>query len=226
MSIPYFLGGALAGAGMLTGLVFWDERRTAKKNKHDFTPENAAVMKLNEVCRHLNVYFMKINMLSLKCDIDYYKNCFFCWDPPLELISDGLVQKARNKIDSFITHTGRKMAFISLRDKKVAMEKLYAQYRPVFVRANRILAKQGIMGVRLNNFTLSRRPFKLDNDLSNDDWFDNFESLCGQLHDFVTATGEACERLISLLKGEDPDVKAMIADAGLPEDCVPTPASV
>lgn len=83
------------------------------------------------------------------------------------------------------------------------------------------------MGVRLNNFSLSKRPFSLNNDFSNkdwEDWVDDYVSLSDQLFEFYLDTSLACVRLVSLLEGEDPDVKEMIADAGLPEDCVPTPA--
>ena len=94
------------------------------------------------------------------------------------------------------------------------------------MRANRLLAAQGVMGVRLGGFTLSRRPFTLNCDKSNDGWLDDFEALCDRLRAFVTATGEACERLVTLLEGEDPDVRMMLEEAGLPEDCAPTPAEV
>lgn len=225
MSIPYFLGGALAGADILTGLALLDDRRTAKKENPGFTPESAARMGVNEVCRHLNVYFMKSNMLSAKCSSVFMDSSSFGMGP-LELEDDGLVQKARNRAEGFVTRAGRRSAFASLKGVKADMEKLFARYRPVFVRANRLLAARGVMGVRLGGFTLSRQPLIINNDLSNDDWLEDFDALCDRLRDFVTATGEACERLITLLEGEDPDARTMIEVAGLPEDCVPVPSTV
>ena len=225
MSIPYFLGGALAGAGILTGLALLDDRRAAKMESPGFTPESAARMGVNEVCRHLNVYFMKSNMLSLTCNSVFLDSSSLGLNP-LVLKDDRLLQKARNRAEGFVTRAGRNIAFTSLKGVKADMEKLFARYRPVFVRANRLLAAQGVMGVRLGAFTLSQQPFTVNNEISNDNWLEDFAALCDRLRDFVTATGEACERLITLLEGEDPDAKTMIEEAGLPEDCVPVPSTV
>ena len=85
------------------------------------------------------------------------------------------------------------------------MQSLFQRYRPVFVRANRLLAARRQAGVRLGGFVLHAGSFAIDNSLANDRWLEDFDSLCDRLRDFAQATGRAGDRLISLLEAHCQD---------------------
>jgi len=203
--LGYFLGGALLGVAGLSASVFLfkDENEDAgTEQKVDFTPESATGMSAAEVIGHLNEYFMKSNVLGMKSSA----SCFSVGD-----LGDSQVaqfstpetpfwEKARDWACDQCRRVGRKGKEMDLRDFRQRVEGLYQRYRPVFVRANRLLAAQGIVGVPLKEFTLENEDFTLNNAMSNEQWSDDALALNDKLNGFISRTTEAANTLIRKLE--------------------------
>lgn len=202
MHLASFLGGALTGAGILTGLAL----HSAKSESHRqpaFTPDEASRMDASSACRHLSAYFFKINALAMKSTSVSLHSGPLCLGP-LEIEGESLLQKAKNRRDGFMTKAGRAFAVSMLKDQARDMQKLFQRYRPIFLRANRLLAARGVAGIHLADFVLHAGSFAIDNSLANDRWLEDFDSLCDKLRDFAQATGRAGDRLIELLEAHCP----------------------
>ncbi len=203
MNLACFLGGALTGAGILTGLALRSAQSESRRDPA-FTPEEAARMDASTASLHLSIYFFKINALAMKCTSVSLHSGPLCLGP-LEIDGESVLQKAKSRMDGFMTRTGRAFAVSMLKDQARDMQSLFQRYRPVFVRANRLLAAKRQAGVRLGGFVLHAGSFAIDNSLANDRWLEDFDSLCDRLRDFAQATGRAGDRLISLLEAHCQD---------------------
>ena len=121
---------------------------------------------------------------------------------------DDLLTRLSNKACGVVTVIGRKSKEQDLRQLRQRIEGLYQQYRPVFVRANRLLAQKGIVGVGLKEFSLAGQNFSLNNNADNQDWGDELAALQDVLSDFTTRTTGAADILASRLADMNRDGEA------------------
>lgn len=201
--LGYLLSGALLGAAGLTAATLLTSDRdsvgeTAEQNV-DFTPDDTAYMDAAEVARHLNGYYFKCSKLGIKGAV-FPLGCLDLQCCSTATPYDGPLVKLGNKVSDTLMTIGRKGKEQDLRMLRQHIEELYQMYRPVFVRANRLLAVKGIAGVSLKGFSLADRNFSLNNDAANEDWDDELLTLLDVLQDFVSRTTEAADTLTSRLE--------------------------
>lgn len=198
--LGYFLGGALLGAAGLSAAVLLTQNKEDAAEPHvNFTPDEASRMDAQEVIEHLDAYFSQSCGLGIQSSL----SCFDCGDlssGSIHLPDDGLFTKVENRLVDALVCVGRKSKEQDLRLARQRIEGLYQRYRPVFVRANRLLSAQGVSGVSLKDFTLADHEFSLKNSIDNENWCDEALDLNSCLDDFISKTTEAANKLVSRLK--------------------------
>lgn len=208
-TLGYLLSGALLGAAGLTtaALLTSDRNAVGETAEQDvnFTPDDTARMDAAEVTRHLNVYCVKCSKLGIK-GAGFPMDCLDLQCGSISTPYDGPLVKLGNKVSDTLMTIGRKGKEQDLRILRQHIEELYQVYRPVFVRANRLLAVKGITGVSLKGFSLADRNFSLNNDAANEDWDEELLTLLDVLQDFVNRTTGAADTLTSRLEKIDGDV--------------------
>lgn len=202
-ALGYLLGGTFTGmAGLTTAVLLADDKSLAEDTADldtAFTPSEAAHMDVNRVISHLHIYRMTCHIRFFET-IKSLMECLNWLDCSLPMPDDGLFTRLGNKVSDIVTTIGRKGKEQDLRKLAQRIEGLYQQYRPIFVRANRLLAEKGIMGVSLKDFSLAGQDFTLNNAAGNEDWGDEITDLQDVLDAFVTKTTEAAQMLASRLE--------------------------
>ena len=199
MQTASFLCGALAGAGILVALALHDAARTRERERAEgrgFTPGEADAMNEEAV------------QASLSAESGARLALGHVW-----LEGESLLQQAEGRMEDFMARTGRACAVSQLKDLGRQMEELFAHWRPVFVRANRILATRGVRGVPLKGFTLQDVSPNIDSNLANEDWILDFSGLAERIAGFAGRLGDASDRLAGLLEQEADSPAASPASA-------------
>lgn len=197
-----FWSGVLLGIGGLTAAVFLDRDKNAlsKTGEHaDFTPDAAKGMPADAVIRQLSRYSWQLTRLSLAnlvIDSEYIDLVAGSFAQP----EDTWTEKMQNGVQDMCTTIGRRGKEINLRQAGQRIEGLYQEYRPVFVRANQLLAAHGMAGVSLKDLTLAGHDFSLNNSASNENWGEEVAALQAMLNDFAERTSEAALTLTSRLE--------------------------
>ena len=216
MQTASFLCGALAGAGILAALALHDAARTRERERAEgrgFTPSEAEAMNEEAVQASLNAFFFKINALAMKCSSLSAESGARLALGHVWLEGESLLHQAEGRMEDFMARTGRACAVSQLKDLGRQMEELFAHWRPVFVRANRILAARGVRGVPLKGFTLQDVSPDIDCSLANEDWILDFSGLAERIAGFAGRLGDASDRLASLLEQEADSPAASPASA-------------
>ena len=203
MQTASFLCGALASAGILATLALHDAARTRERERAEgrgFTSGEADAMNEEAV------------QASLSAESGARLALGHVW-----LEGESLLQQAEGRMEDFMARTGRACAVSQLKDLGRQMEELFAHWRPVFVRANRILAARGVRGVPLKGFTLQDVSPDIDCSLANEDWILDFSGLAERIAGFAGRLGDASDRLAGLLEqGADSPAASPASVCSLP----------
>ncbi len=203
MKTASFLCGALTGAGLLAALALRDATMTREHERSEgrgFAPSEADAMDEEAVHASLNAFFFKINALAMKCHSLSAESGEKLSLGHVWLEGESLLQQASGRMEDFMARTGRACAVSQLKDLGRQMEELFAHWRPVFGRANRILASSGVRGVPLKGLTLKGESLDIDNSLANDNWILDFGEMEERIAGFAGRLGKASDRLASLLE--------------------------
>ena len=194
MSVPCFLGGTLLGNGAWAGFSILNESSRAEVEYPSFTDETASTMDREEVCHHLNLYFTKINMLSVRCSTLLMDNSAL--NIRSIVYQDDKEQNSGETMATPISYIDSEKMRSSLTNLREMMEALFLSYRPVFIRANHLLHAQEMNNLHLHLILPADQLLSFEDEIGDDD----FASLSARMCDFVAQTTATCEQLMARLQ--------------------------
>ena len=197
MSLRLFLGGIASGIATTSALLSKDEysfRTTTDNNVIDTSD-----MDTNQIYDNLLDYSLKSNSLQASYSVKRYTSIHDCSEIPVDVYSNSFLDRIRYSLSNKFIPFNRNIYCDGIYKYAIALKKLFRRYRPVFVKANQILASNGIIGVSLNGFTMNNRICEIDNSLNYDDWKRRVEQLEDNIFDFSEQTDNAAEKLRTIV---------------------------
>ena len=192
------------------------------KNFSDLTPNEMAQLSASDASTHLSFLSIKLSQASLRlsntslkftqelCDSD---DCglgdFFDFK---EKVCDGLFRLA--------SRVNCRLILSQLKDQRDEVVHLFTVCRPIMVRANRLLAAQGIVGVTLKHLRLEELDAAKNIE-------EEFDAIYNQADHFIDKVREAADHLSDLLDQHQSELKTSSPQAKTePEASFPAPTSL
>lgn len=190
-----FIGGALFGAAGLAVAAMVDKQKT----EAGFPPslKRCAELDRHDISMLLTDYYIRENQLATECGV-LVAECGNCY-PAIEMPDENLAEKVFRLADNVMTPKIRKWdhdKMLSLRDEA---QKLYARYKPAFLRANKLLREEGQSPLDLRAITFKGVDFSLDNSAENENWVFDLLDLSDKIRNFLDISGDIAEKMINFL---------------------------